>query len=292
MMRRKEAWAGYLFASPWLLGMLLFLAYPLGAAMYYSFCDFSMEKPALYVGAANYTDLMRDEVFFKTVANTLIYAAMALPVSMATALGLAMLLNAKVRALPLFRTIFYIPSLVPQVSLAILWMWIFNGEHGVLNVLLGHLGIHGPNWLGDTAWTKPCLVVMAAWGSGNAMVIYLASLQDVPSSLVEAAELDGAGSWKKTLHVTLPMISPIILFNLIMGIIGTLQVFAQPYIMFPDGTPARSGYFYAVYLFDNAFKFNKMGYACAMAWIMFVGILLLTAAAWKMSAKHVYYGGS
>jgi multiple sugar transport system permease protein len=291
LIRRRENLAGYLFASPWLVGMAVLLLYPLAATVYYSFCDFSMQKPPMPIGTANYVDLFHDEVFLKAIQNTLIYAVLALPTSAVTALGLAMLLNSKVRGLAVFRTIFYLPSLVPQVSLAMLWLWVFNGEHGILNILLGHLGLHGPNWLGDPAWTKPCMAVIAMWGAGNAMVIYLASLQDVPASLTEAAELDGAGSWMKTRHVTLPMISPIILFNVIMGIIGSLQVFTGPYIMFPGGTPARSGYFYTMYLFDNAFKYNKMGYACAMAWIMFLGILLLTSIALWVGRRSVYYGG-
>ncbi len=290
-MRRKEGIAGFLFASPWLLGIVIFLLYPLGASLYYSFCDFSILKPPMPVGADNYKELMGDEVFWKVAANTLIYAVLSLPTGMLVALGLALLLNNKVRGLPVFRTIFFLPSLVPQVALAILWLWIFNSEHGILNSILEHVGISGPNWLGSPAWTKPCMAVMAMWGSGNMMVIYLASLQEVPASYLEAAELDGAGAWQKTRHITLPMISPIILFNLITGMIGTLQVFAVPYIMFPGGAPARSSYFYTTYLFDNAFKFNRMGYACAMAWIMLICILLLTAGAAKLSSKHVYYGG-
>lgn len=307
MNKRKEAIAGYLFASPWLLGIILFTLYPVCAAVYYSFCDFSMLKSPMPIGTANYHDLMIDKVFLQAVGNTLIYAVLAIPTTTITALGMAMLLNQKVRFLPVFRTIFFIPSLVPQTSLAMLWLWIFNGEHGILNVALNkvldhsvnpliglfHMApIHGPNWLGDVAWTKPTMVVMGMWGVGNAMVIYLASLQDVPSSLIEAADLDGAGAWQKTKNVTLPMISPIILFNLVTGMIGALQVFAVPYIMFPDGSPARSGYFYTMYLFDNAFKFNKMGYACAMAWLMFLGILLLTGISLWFSKKRVYYGGT
>ncbi len=307
MMKRKEAMAGYLFALPWLLGLLLFMLYPVGAAIYYSFCDFSMLKPPMRIGTDNYHDLMIDKVFWQSVGNTLIYAALAIPTSTLTALGMAMLLNTRVRFLPVFRTLFFLPSLIPQTSLAMLWLWIFNGEHGVLNVVVNavldhtinpimtlfhHATIHGPNWLGDVSWTKPTMVVMGMWTVGNAMVIYLASLQDVPASLIEAADLDGAGPWQKTKNVTLPMISPIILFNVITGMIGALQVFAVPYIIFPDGSPARSGYFYTMYLFDNAFKFNKMGYACAMAWLMFLGILLLTGLSLWFSKKRVYYGGT
>lgn len=292
MNRRKEAWAGYLFAAPWIIGFLAFLVYPLLASLYTSFCDYSVLRPAVWIGAANYRELFQDEVFWKSVQNTFVYAAMALPIGMVVALSLAMLLNSKVKGMTVYRTIFFIPSLVPMVSLAILWLWLLNGERGIVNELLARVGVDGPNWLGDPFWSKPALTMLSAWGVGNAILIYLASLQDVPTSLVEAAQLDGASAWAKTRHVTIPMISPVILFNLIMGIIGTLQVFAVPYVMFPGGSPARSTYFYAMYLFDNAFRFMKMGYASAMGWLMFLVILLLTLGSLKLSEKHVHYGGS
>ena len=289
---KGESRAAALFLSPWIVGIGLFLLYPLLASVYYSFCNFSVLKPPVWVGGANYRALWHDEVFWITLKNTAIYAAMALPLSLIVALSLALLLNTRVPGMPVFRTIFYLPALLPMVSLAVLWLWIFNGEYGIFNEALRHFGIHGPNWLGDPAWSKPTLVLLVMWGAGNAMVIYLAGLQDVPQHLYEAADLDGAGWWAKTRHVTLPMISPVILFNVIMGIIDTLQVFAAPYILFPGGAPARSAYFYTMYLFDNAFIYHKMGYACAMGWIMFVIILALTLFALKLSERHVYYGGS
>lgn len=291
MNRRKEAIAGYLFASPWIIGMIVFLLYPLASSVYYSFCEYSVLKPPIFIGTENYRELFRDEVFWKTVGNTAMYAAMALPAGLIVSLALAMLLNSKVKGMAIYRTIFFLPSLVPMVSLAVLWLFLLNGEHGIVNEALRMLKVDGPNWLGDPMWSKPALVVLGAWGAGNAMLIYLASLQDVPTSLIEAAELDGANGWHKTRNVTLPMISPVILFNLIMGIIGTLQVFAVPYVMFPGGSPARSTYFYAMYLFDNAFRYNKMGYASAMGWLMFLVILGLTWVSLKVSEKHVHYGG-
>jgi multiple sugar transport system permease protein len=290
--KRREAIAGYLFASPWFVGMAVFLLYPLLASIYYSFCDYSVLKPPVWIGAANYAEIAKDEVFWKTVTNTAIYAAMVLPVSMMVALGLAMLLNSKVKGMAFYRTIFFLPALVPMISLAVLWLWILNSEYGVLNQFLGFAHLKQPNWLGDPSWAKPALVITSVWGVGNAMLIYLASLQDVPASLLEASDLDGANGWQKTKNVTLPMISPVILFNLVMGIIGTLQVFAVPYVMLPNGGPERSGYFYTAYLFDNAFRFNKMGYACAMGWIMFIVSLVLTFASLKLSEKHVHYQGS
>jgi len=309
---KKEVKAGLLFASPWLVGFCVFLAYPLIASIYYSFCDYSVLKPPVWVGGDNYRMLMHDELFWTALKNTLIFAAMALPCSMLTAIILAMLLNAKVKGMAIYRTIFFIPSLVPQVSLAVLWMWILNGEHGVLNPVLDSVvnfvpnkllnpllhvvhrapvHIDMPNWMGSTTWSKPSLVVMGIWGVGNAVLIYLASLQDVPQQLIEASELDGANGWQKTRHVTLPMISPVILFNGIMTIIGTLQVFTTPYIMFPNGDPAHATYFYTMYLYDNAFRYHKMGYASAMGWIMFLIIFALTMLSVRLSEKHVYYQG-
>lgn len=289
---KKEAYAGFTFASPWLIGFCVFMAYPLIASVYFSLCDYSVLKAPVWVGLDNYIMLMGDDLFWTSLKNTLLYAVFALPAGMATGIILAMLLNAKVKGMAAYRTFFFIPSLVPQVSLAILWRWVLDPEHGVLNPLLEKLHIHGPNWLNDPNWAKPSLVLMAMWGVGNAMLIYLAGLQDVPTQLIEAADLDGANSWQKTKNVTLPMISPVILFNGIMGIIGTLQVFTVPYIMFPNGAPAHSTYFYTEYLFDNAFRYHKMGYASAMGWIMFVMILGLTMFSLRMSERHVHYQGN
>lgn len=291
MNRRKEALAGYLFAAPWIVGLAVFMLYPLLASVYYSFCDYSVLKPPMWIGLENYRELFHDKVFWQAVDNTAIYTVVALPAGLVVSLGLAMLLNAKVKGMAFFRTVFFLPSLVPMVSLAVLWQWIFNGKYGVLNQALGAVHFKGHDWLGDPAWSKMALVLTGLWGAGNAMLIYLASLQEVPTSLVEAAELDGANAWQKTRNVTLPMISPVILFNLVMGIIGTLQVFAVPYVISPGGSPARSIYFYTMYLFDNAFHYNKMGYASAMGWIMFLLILVLTLISLKISEKHVHYGG-
>lgn len=288
---------GLLFVAPWLVGMAVFLAYPIGASFYYSFCEYSVLEDPSYIGSINYVDLATDEVFWKSLGNTLYYVSLALPLGLVVSLGLAILLNTGVSGLSFFRTIFFLPSLVPMVALAILWMLLFNGEHGVINHVLdpiwGAVGAGDPpSWLQDTAWSKPALVIISLWGVGHAMVIYLAGLQDVPTELYEAAELDGAGWWHKTRHVTIPLISPIILFNLVMGLIGGLQFFAVPYVMSPTGAPARSTYFLAMYLYDNAFVYLRMGYACAMAWILFVVILVLTLLALKISQRRVYYEGA
>jgi multiple sugar transport system permease protein len=288
----SESRSAVLFASPWILGFGIFLAYPVLASLYYSFCDYSVLRKPVWIGTANYSDLMQDELFWTALKNTLLYTAIALPLSLVVALALAMLLNTRVRGLSVYRTIFYLPSLVPPVALAVVWLWMLNNEHGLVNNALNAVGVTGPDWLGQPAWSKPSLVLIGMWTAGNAMVIYLAGLQDVPSALYEAADLDGASPWQKTLKVTLPMISPVILFNLVMGIIGSLQVFTEPYVMFPGGAPARSTYFYTLYMFENAFKYHKMGYTCAMGWIMFVIILVLTLLAFRFSEKHVHFGGA
>jgi multiple sugar transport system permease protein len=282
-------WAGLGFVSPWLIGLGLFTVFPVVASLYYSFCDYSVLDRAHPVGVANYADLFRDELYLKSLGNTLFYAALSIPLGLGLALALALLLNSGVRGLTVYRTIFFLPALMPMVALAVLWLWIFNGEYGVLNVFLAKLHVPAPGWLTDPKWSKPALVLLSLWGTGQAMVIFLAGLQDVPVHLYEAADLDGATWWSKLRHVTLPMISPVLLFNGIMGIIGSLQFFAVPYIMAPNGQPARSAYFYAMYLYDNAFRYLRMGYASAMAWILFIIILVLTLLSLRLAARYVHY---
>jgi multiple sugar transport system permease protein len=288
---RQHLRNGLLFCSPWLIGFSVFLLYPIAASFYYSLTEFSVLQPPTFVGLANYRDLWAENVFWKSIWNTLYYAAFALPFGMIVALSIAMLLNTDVKGMTIYRTIYFVPSLVPTVATAILWLWIFNGQYGVLNYGLSKIGLHGPNWLTDPLWSKPALILLSIWGVGNSVVIYLAGLQDVPEQLYEAADLDGAHWLQKIRHVTLPMVSPVILFNLIIGIIGTFQFFAIPYVMAPGGQPARSAYFVAVALYDNAFTYLQMGYASAVAWVLFLMIAALTALAFWASKGRVHYGG-
>lgn len=286
----KETVAGLAFASPWIIGFCVFLAYPLLQALYLSLTDYNTLNPPVWVGFDNYIDLFKDELFHKSLVNTFTFAAFSLPLSMVFGISLALLLNNQVKGLSLYRAIFYVPSLVPMISLAMLWLWLFNGDYGIINIALKSIGISNPPlWLSDANWSKPALVVMSLWGVGNAMVIYLAGLQNVPVSLYESAELDGAGPFRKVWSVTLPLLSPVIQFNLIMGIIGSLQVFALPYVMFPGGAPDRATYFFAMYLWDSAFINQRMGYASAMGWVMFLMIFALTMVSIKLSDKGVHY---
>jgi len=287
----RDGWIGVLFALPWIIGFLLFTSYPLIASLCYSFTNYSVLRPPSYVGLANFKELAGDEVFRKSMGNTILYAVGAVPLSAVMAIGLAMLLNMKVKGMAFYRTMFFLPSLVPQIAMGTLFLWVFNSDYGLLNNMFKAVGISLPNWLGDPLWSKWTLILIAVWGCGQAMIIYLAGLQDVPVSLYEAAELDGAKLWAKTRHVTLPMISPVILFNVVMGIIGAVQTFAIPQLMFPGGAPARSTYMFAMYLYDNAFQNQRMGYASAMGWVMFVIILALTLISLKLSEKHVHYEG-
>jgi len=287
----KDFWTGIAFISPWIVGFVVLVLYPVGASIYYSFCDYDVLSRPVWIGTLNYQDMFTDAVFWKSLKNTLYFAAVSLPLGLVLALLVAVLLNQEVKFRSGFRTIYFLPSLVPVVASAMIWLWILNGKFGLLNYGLSFLGIEGPNWLSDENWTKPSIILMALWGVGGAMVIYLAALQDVPRELYESADIDGASAWTKLRHITIPMISPVIYFNLIMGIIGSLQVFAQPFIMFGGGGTNRSALFYAVYLYQNAFDYNQMGYACAMAWVLFLIILVLTWLATKSTRKHIYYAG-
>ncbi|HEX4054863.1 MAG TPA: sugar ABC transporter permease [Tepidisphaeraceae bacterium] len=287
---------GMAFLSPWLIGFLVFTLLPIAVSFYFSLCKFDLLQAPRFIGAHNYTDLLHDQTFWKATWNTFYYTAMALPAGLLVSLGLAMLLNVDIPGQAIWRTIIFMPSLVPIVASAMLWMWLLNPRLGLINVLLArlfallHLHVSTPPWLADPRWAMPALALMSLWGVGNAVVIYLAGLQDVPVELYEAAELDGAGVFGRIWHVTIPMVSPVIFFNLIMAIIGALQVFDVPYIM-TNGGPVHSTYFMSMYLYDNAFVYLQMGYASAIAWIMLLIVLALTGVAFWSSSRWVHYQG-
>jgi multiple sugar transport system permease protein len=280
------------FLSPWLIGLFVFTLVPIALSLYYSFCDFTLLQPPLFKGLANYRHLANDPIFWKVVGNTAVYALMALPFGLLMALAAAMLLNLKISGQSIYRTIIFLPSLVPTAASAMLWLWLFNAKLGLINVVLRGLGIvNAPGWLTDARWAMPALVLMSFWGIGNTVIIFLAGLQNVPRELYEAADIDGATTFDRIWHVTLPFISPVIFFNLIIGIIVTLQIFAVPFIM-TQGGPARSTYFYTMYLYDNAFSYLKMGYANAIAWVQLLIVLILTALAAWSSKRWVHYEGA
>jgi multiple sugar transport system permease protein len=293
-MERRNLRNGLLFASPWIAGFMIFEAYPLCMSFYYSFTQFNVIHPPIWTGAGNYRELFfEDPLFWKALYNTLYFAAFSVPLSLAASLGIAMLLNQKAPGMALFRTIFFLPSIVPVVASAVLWMWVLNPESGLINsTLYQWLGIEGPGWIADEHWSKPSLILMSLWGIGGAIVIFLAGLGEVPQTLYEAAELDGAGPWATFRNVTLPMLTPTILFNLVMGLIASFQYFTQVYVMTGGkGTPVDSTMFYALYLYRASFYYLRMGYASAMAWMLFLVILAATVAVLISSKRWVYYQG-
>lgn len=291
-LERQNLRNGLLFCSPAIVGLLALTAYPVLSSLYYSFCNYPMLKPPVWVGGDNYKALFHDPIFYKSLWNTVYYAVFATPLGIAVAFVLALLLNQKVKGMAVFRTMFFVPSIVPMVAGSVLWLWLLNPQYGLINTLLKMIHITGPGWMIDPNWSKPALILMSAWGVGGWMLIYLAGLQDVPQELQEAAEIDGAGAWQRMWHVTVPFMSPHLFFTLVMGLIGAAQYFTQAFVM-TNGTggPVDSTRFFALYLFQNAFQYWKMGYACAMAWILFIVILGFTLLLFKTSARYVYYGG-
>lgn len=289
--QRKELRLGLLYISPWIIGFSVFGAYPIVMALYYSFCDYDVLRDAVWVGTLNYQDMVTDDVFWQALYNTLFYTVISVPLSLVLALFIAVLLNRPILGRSLFRTFFYVPAIVPLVAVGMIWMWVFEGESGLLNYGLSLIGIKGPQWLTDAAWTKPTLILSSVWQTGGAMVLFLAGLQDVPRSLYESADLDGAGPVKQLWHITVPMVSPVIYFNLVMGIILSIQEFVKPYVMMPNGGEDRSALLFAVYIYQNAFQYNNMGYASAMAVVLFAMILVLTWLATKAMGGRVHYGG-
>lgn len=286
----REQRLGLLFISPWLIGFLLLTVYPVFATLYLSFTDYKVLSPPRWVGWDNYKNLLTDmDYFWPSLGNTLFFF-MELPLALVLGLAMALLLDMKLRGMAFYRTLFYIPSIVPVVANAMLWLWLLNPEYGLINVTLRALHLPGPTWLASPLWSKPALIIMDLWAVGGGMVIYLAALQGVPQTLYEAASLDGANWLQRLRHVTLPAISPVIFFNLIMGVIGTFQYFTQTFVM-TRGGPDKSTLFYALYLYQNAFEYFRMGSACAMAWMLFLITLVATLLVFKTSARWVYYEG-
>ncbi len=278
-------------ALPAILGFLLWNIGPMIASLVISFTEWSVVSSPKFVGLANLDRMFnKDPLFWKSLYVTAYYTFMSVPAVIASAFLVATILNQEVKGLALFRTIFYLPSVVPAVANAVLWLWLFNPDFGLLNTALGNFGIRKSMWIYDEASVIPSLVLMSVWGMGNTMIIFLAGLQGVPRQLYEAAEIDGANLLQRWLHITLPMVSSVVFFNLVMGLIGTFQVFSQAYVM-TEGGPNNSSLFLVYYLFQNAFQYGRMGYASAIAWILFLIVLAFTLLVFKSSPAWVYYEG-
>lgn len=284
---------GLAFVSPAIVGLLLFTLWPIVQSLYYSFTDYNILQDPFFIGLDNYRDLLSDRVYKIAVRNTFYMVLIGLPIHLVFDFLMALLLNTKIRGLSLYRTIFYLPSITPVVASTIVWLWLFNGQYGILNEIIGWFGIQPIGWLTNPDFTKPSLIFMGLWFGGNTILIYLAGLRDVPVSLLEAAELDGANALQKTVHVSLPMISPVIFYTLIVNIIFYFQYFTEAWVLTATrdgaaGGPLNSMLFYAMYLYQTAFQQFKMGYASAQAWVLFAIVLICTAILFRTSG-WVYY---
>ena len=287
-LQRKQWLGGVICASPWLIGFVVFGGGPMLFSLIISFCDYDILNAPRFVGTANYRGMSSDDLLPTAIWNT-VYMVIGVPLSMAVGLGLAMLLNMKARGIALWRTLFYLPAVVPMVVSSVLWIWILNPQGGLINLCLEAIGIEGPRWLQSAQWSKTSLILMGLWTAGSGMIVWLAGLNGIPQSLYEAASIDGANKWRQFLNVTLPQLTPYIFFNMLMGLIGTFQIFGQAFVM-TGGGPENSTLFYVYHLFNYAFRYGRMGYASALAWGLFVVVLGLTIVQLQLSKRWVHYG--
>ncbi|MBP1311826.1 multiple sugar transport system permease protein [Paenibacillus sp. 1182] len=290
MMRMERNW-GLLFALPAILGLMIFTIGPIAASFVFSLTDWTIGGQMTFIGLDNYrTILTEDNTFSQSMFVTTYYALGSVPLGLAAAFIIALLLNQKVRGLSVFRTIYYLPTIVPSIANTMLWLWMFNPDFGLLNSLLEGVGLPGSKWIYDENTAIPSLIMMSTWGIGNTVIIFLAGLQSVPTHLYEAAEVDGGNRWHKFFHITIPSMTPTIFFNLVMSLISTFQAFNQAYVM-TNGGPNNSTLFYVFYLWRTAFTETKIGYASALAWILFFVIMVLTVLIFSTSKKWVHYEG-
>lgn len=290
---QREAGTAYLFILPWIIGFIIFTIGPMVASLYFSFTNYNIVDPPQWVGLRNFIKLFHDELFAQCIKVTLKYAVMALPLNLVVGFFLAVLLNQKVAAVNVWRTLYFLPSVIAGVAVALVWQRIFNPRIGIMNPFLRNIGIQNPpGWLRDARWAVPSLVIMSLWAVGGGMIMYLAGLQGISSDLYDSAKVDGANALQRFWHVTIPMMTPIIFYNLIMGLISTFQYFTQVYVITSgEGGPAWSTLFYNLYLYKNAFRYHNMGYASAMAWILFLFVMGLTLLIFRSSEYWVFYEG-
>lgn len=288
--QRRDLRDGLLFTSPFILGVLALWVGPMLYSLYLILHDWNMLTAPKFIGLGNFERMLNDPLVGKSLVNTAYYTFLGVPLQLLVAFSLAVMLNQQIRGLGIYRTVYYLPSITPAVAFAVVWIQILNPEFGVLNQVLSWFGLGPVNWLFNPAWSKPALIIMILWLTGFQMIIFLAGLQSVPKELQEAAEIDGANTWRRFVTVTIPIISPIILFNMIISIIGSFQVFTAVFIM-TDGGPQDSTLFMVLYLYRNAFELFKMGYAASLAWVLFLIIMTFTAIQFFFANRWVYYEG-
>ena len=289
--QQRETFFGWLFALPAIIGFVVFDIGPMVASVLISFTEWNGVTPPKWVGLSNYEEIMfRDDLFMLSLRITTIFAFVSIPLNLVTGFLLALLLNQKIRGQALMRTLYYLPSIVPLVAVAALWRWIFLKRFGLLDIGLAMMGIQAPDWLGDPQWVLPAFIVMGLWGVGGGMLINLAGLQGIPTDLYDAASIDGANALQRLINVTIPMMTPLILFNLVMGIIGGLQVFVVAFVM-TGGGPSNASLFYMLHLYRNAFEYFRLGYGSSLALILFLYIIALSVLVFRSSTAWVYYEG-
>lgn len=285
---RREAITFYLCISPWLIGFVAFVLGPMLASFYFSLTNWTLLSPPVWAGLDNYARMATDPLVLQSLKITGLFTLAYVPLDLMGGLALALLMNQKVRGISIFRTVYYLPAVISGVAYVVLWMWIFHPSAGLVNTLLAYVGIPGPRWLASPDWALPAIVIMSLWGLGRSMVIYLAGLQGVPAHLYEAAALDGANTWQQFWAITLPLLTPTIFFNLVLSIIGTAQTFTQAFVA-TNGGPLNATLFYVLYLYRQAFQMFRMGYASALAWALFVIVMVLTLLVVRSGRSWVYY---
>jgi multiple sugar transport system permease protein len=290
--RRESAW-GWLFVSPWIIGFVLFTAVPMAMALYFSLTDFDLRRPdeVRFIGLANYAQMLRDPNVAQSLSVTLRFAVITIPATIALAVGLAVLLNSpRLAGRRVFRTLFYMPTQIPLVASTLIWAGVLNAETGWVNGLLGIVGLNGPDWLNDPGWVLPSLGIVGLWGIGAMMLIALAGIQGIPTELYDAARVDGAGAWTTFRRITLPLLTPVLFYSLLISCVGVSQYFIQAYVL-KNGQPDDSTLFYNVNLYREAFSFNQLGYASALAWVLFLIVLSLAVVLFWSSSRWVFYAG-
>ncbi|MBV7335302.1 sugar ABC transporter permease [Chloroflexi bacterium TSY] len=291
-MARREALDAYIGLSPWIIGFLLFTLGPILASIYLGFTQWNIATPAKWVGLANYERMFTsDPLFWTAVKVTLLYILMSVPMQLVGGLALSLLLNFKLRGMYLYRTIFYIPAVISGVAVSMMFMWIMQPEYGVVNTLLDLVGIDGPGWFWDPDWALFSVALMSLWRVGGSAVIFLAGLQNIPPHLYEAAAIDGASSWYRFWRITLPLLTPVLFFQLIINLIDAFKVFTEAHVI-TKGGPLKATYFYMLYLYEEAFQSSNMGYASALSWVITILILLFTLLLFYTSNRRVYYESS
>lgn len=292
--RRREAYIGLSFVLPWVISLLLFTLYPVLATFYLSLTDYNLVQPPRWVGLQNYRTMFNhDPAFWTSASNTAYYALLSVPLGLAGSLGLSLLLNMRAKGIGIYRTLFYLPALVPPVVSTLIFMVLLDPDGGLLNTLLRNVGVPTPGWLTDPTWSKPALILLSLWGLGAGALIFLAGLQEIPQSLLDAAAVDGAGPWQRFRHITLPLLTPVVLFNLVTGIINSFHVFTQALVIGgTTGKPLESTLMFMVHLYRSAFRYFAMGYASALAVVLFLGVLVVTLGIFWSAGAWVYYEGS